>query len=135
MKLTITLLAFLSFSVVQAACHEVVDASSEYPDPRPLEVDSLCIDDQDQITLLRENDVVYQFPAVLEIRNVGYRCTHTGRAESSRCGYSKGDLYLVYRDSTVNFIANVHREEGINSGAQYMSFNSRRYKFWVQGRR
>lgn len=121
-------------SVAQAACHPVVDSSSEYPDPRPLEVDSLCISEKDVVVFYKKTKPVYQFQSVLEVRNQGYRCSHTGRAESSRCGYSEGDLYLTYQDQQVDFEANVHHQD-INSGAQFLEFNGRRYKFWVRGRR
>jgi hypothetical protein len=122
-------------SIAQSACHEVVDQSDEYPDPRALEIDSLCIDEKDHVVLFKKNKKIYHFQSILEARNVGYRCTRTGRAESSRCGYNDGDLFLAYSDHRVIFNTNVHKIEGINSGAQIIKYNGRLYKFWVKGRR
>jgi hypothetical protein len=134
-KFLMILICSMSFSIAQAACHEVDENSDEYRDPRPVEIDSLCIDEKDYVIFYKEKQVQYHFQSRLETRNVGHSCRNTGRAESSSCGYRDGDLFLIYNDNRVAFKANVHSNEEVSSGAQLMEYNGRLYKFWVRGRR
>lgn len=63
---------FLTFTA-QAACHEVVYRSLEFPNA-PKKIDQLCIDENDFVTLLNKGRTVYSFQAIFTITPYRYHC-------------------------------------------------------------
>jgi hypothetical protein len=131
-KMLFLLLGLVLTVTAQAACHEVVDRSTEHPNTTTLKIDELCIDENDFVTLLKKGREVYSFQAIFTITPYRYGC---GGREGNRCGNFGSQLYLNYLDNRVEFEAHVTKDGDTNFGAQPLTFDDELYKFWVKGRR